>query len=1287
MRQAALFILFKIITTQIFSQCLVPGGLPDTVLPVVNSTVIPVPNIAGDNLYHDKGYVFQVARRDNSLFLYGNFTNLASNHGRGIVLDGADKTVISSRQWNIDGDVKASLPDGEGGFYIAGNFHHIGDIERRFIARINAFGVPLPWQPAVDTTVNVLYKRNDTLYIGGSFKKINNKDRRSFAMYSLQGDSLFSQQFNMVDIETQSGFGEVVALKPYNDTLLIAGESKTLIRKLNMKTGKLLNWEVPQDGIYDDNYIESLDISAGLGRIFYVAGKKMQALDLYSGKRLFEFFSATTGLPYDAGMGRLGCVKVVGDRLLVAGQMTHAIAQPSVGKVPRMGLCALDPITGNLLDTDFGLNNFATYIDVIGDRLYVSGFFTTINGQFRDHFAELDAATLTLTNWQLAPSDPLATLSVSGNRYFAGGLMNGVYSTHRNGFAEIDVNTGEILPFNPSFDNSNAESPAKMFLYGDSLYILAKRKVEYGFHNDIILSNIKTGETSNTGVNYTDWAFDSSYIYVCEPGEILRYHLRPFKVDVWGYKNTPISYPSNIMVSDNNIYCSGQYGDYTSQVVQFNKDEGRLLNRWSYTPGTSIFSQITMGNDTTIYVSGYITSLRNIKEHNFGAISANTGIPMNWSPSFSASQAFSKFQVFRYNQGKLWFTDLPAKEDAKQVFGLGALDAATANLLPSTVNLYSDRNGWSTGYEINGLAGDINFDKDYFYVAGSFEFVNGRFNPGLARLRYQSTLPPVTSGTSILGPDTLVVGTDSTRYTVSPADRDKYSYNWTYSGSGVEINVNGLDTLWIKTDSGATAGVLKVQAQNYCGLAAPLEKNILVGNIDLAVSTLKINAGSFATGQAVTFTFSEANTGTLPAGAHTVYFYFSHDSKLLSRYGNGQLVYRYTRNETLPAGNVTDPVNGTFNIPCVTNYGTYYLFAVIDSAQVVPESDKNNNITAIPIIINAGELIPSYFSVNASPSANVCSGQLVTLIADTSKCLNCTYRWNDGTMGGIKVVDTSGYYYIVAKNGCGTNSASREVVIQSVPYLSVGSEPDHICLGSSVTLYASGASTYTWSGPGLNPTNSYSVKVTPTTIGKNTYTVTAESNGCSTTMTYDLMVYDPNQDTTFTISYTGCNTGNLEFTANSAGDHDYFDYEWFVNGISDSHGRTLYIPNYLNAPEVFCQLTYTTLCNTPVKQTSPVIKVNCLPASGGVTIDGVKSFLISPNPTNGLININMTLSRSLTVSVRVMDIYGNIVYTETPKIYSGTVSLKIDLRGKQPGLYFLTTIIDGHPFTIKVLLI
>ena len=140
----------------------------------------------------------------------------------------------------------------------------------------------------------------------------------------------------------------------------------------------------------------------------------------------------------------------------------------------------------------------------------------------------------------------------------------------------------------------------------------------------------------------------------------------------------------------------------------------------------------------------------------------------------------------------------------------------------------------------------------------------------------------------------------------------------------------------------------------------------------------------------VTFTFSEANTGTLPAGAHTVYFYFSHDSKLLSRYGNGQLVYRYTRNETLPAGNVTDPVNGTFNIPCVTNYGTYYLFAVIDSAQVVPESDKNNNITAIPIIINAGELIPSYFSVNASPSANVCSGQLVTLIADTSKCLNCT---------------------------------------------------------------------------------------------------------------------------------------------------------------------------------------------------------------------------------------------------------------------------------------------------------
>ncbi len=119
-----------------------------------------------------------------------------------------------------------------------------------------------------------------------------------------------------------------------------------------------------------------------------------------------------------------GLVRVVaaGDRLYITGSFV------AVNGVPRRGIAALDPGTGQVLPWDASVNSGSDYTSVAraavdGNLLYIAGYFTTVSGQSRPGMAVLDAQTGALLPATFANTDGknVFTLSAAGGRVYVMG--------------------------------------------------------------------------------------------------------------------------------------------------------------------------------------------------------------------------------------------------------------------------------------------------------------------------------------------------------------------------------------------------------------------------------------------------------------------------------------------------------------------------------------------------------------------------------------------------------------------------------------------------------------------------------------------------------------------------------------------------------------------------------------------------------------------------------------------------------------------------------------------------
>lgn len=125
-----------------------------------------------------------------------------------------------------------------------------------------------------------------------------------------------------------------------------------------------------------------------------------------------------------------------------------------------------------------------------------------------------------------------------------------------------------------------------------------------------------------------------------------------------------------------------------------------------------------------------------------------------------------------------------------------------------------------------------------------------------------------------------------------------------------------------------------------------------------------------------------------------------------------------------------------------------------------------------------------------STDSSICTGKTATLTASGAS----TYSWNGIIGGATHVVSPSvSTTYVVMGDGAGcTASTVFNLVVQPLPTISIVAPTEAVCVGTPLSLIATGAATYTWSNGFNTPSITFTAQ-----LGSSAYSVTGSALGCT----------------------------------------------------------------------------------------------------------------------------------------------------------------------------------------------
>ena len=148
--------------------------------------------------------------------------------------------------------------------------------------------------------------------------------------------------------------------------------------------------------------------------------------------------------------GRVYAITQVGDVIYVGGQFTAVAPSNAVAFTDRPYLAAFDAADGNYIASfsptiDGDVRSLASSSD--GSQLFVGGAFTTVNGESRPAIVSLDPASgATLSSFAVsAPSGATVyDIEADGDRVYLGGSFSNLNGANTPRVARVDANTGVV---------------------------------------------------------------------------------------------------------------------------------------------------------------------------------------------------------------------------------------------------------------------------------------------------------------------------------------------------------------------------------------------------------------------------------------------------------------------------------------------------------------------------------------------------------------------------------------------------------------------------------------------------------------------------------------------------------------------------------------------------------------------------------------------------------------------------------------------------------------------------
>lgn len=302
--------------------------------------------------------------------------------------------------------------------------------------------------------------------------------------------------------------------------------------------------------------------------------------------------------------------------------------------------------------------------------------------------------------------------------------------------------------------------------------------------------------------------------------------------------------------------------------------------------------------------------------------------------------------------------------------------------------------------------------------------------------------------------------------------------------------------------------------------------------------------------------------------------------------------------------------------------------------------------------------ITSNLSVSA-PSFSTCNGTAVVLFATGAS----SYSWSTGSTGSsISVNPTlTTVYTVTAVTGACSVQKTVTVTVQGTPTIALSQTA--VCEGEFTTLFASGATTYTWNN------SQYGSNINVTLLANETITVTgAFSGACVNTQTF-LITANPLPTATLSannLSCPSCSNGSIAVSV-SGGPAPY-TYTWMPGNLNGS------VLTDLSAGCYTVTISDANGCKT--------IDFACVSFDTGIFDQvkaGMQSITIVPNPTNGkcLLDLNFKGLKY----IELMDMQGRSLLKQTTE----SNSMEIDLSSFAQAMYFVKIVSGDNYFLGKVI--
>lgn len=247
--------------------------------------------------------------------------------------------------------------------------------------------------------------------------------------------------------------------------------------------------------------------------------------------------------------------------------------------------------------------------------------------------------------------------------------------------------------------------------------------------------------------------------------------------------------------------------------------------------------------------------------------------------------------------------------------------------------------------------------------------------------------------------------------------------------------------------------------------------------------------------------------------------------------GSGTLSYSWTNSSNIVVGTSADLTSqpaGVYNLTVTSSNGCSSVFGPYNITN--PGAPSAPSVIANDTMICLGEMI----DLNASSTA-------------PSPIFNWTGPNSSGTTSNLNIssaslLDDGVYTVTVTSSGCTSPPFSINISVNPLPLANATSSAVTYCSDSTISLFASGGTIYSWTGPNSFSSSLENPDLSPaTTLMSGTYTVNVtDVNGCSSIDTTYLTVnQSPSTPIASANSGSYCEGDSISFTSNSSGATDY----------------------------------------------------------------------------------------------------------------------------------------------------